>query len=231
MRQILLRQFLGQRGAVRLWMTVTRASSANWRSRSRQNSGSSSKSRNFDSGCERLSIARVWQPSPGPYSATTTGRERSIFSPTRRIIIGLLGMIEATWKGRWRKPKEEQGEGWHGSSKVVGGHSDRSSGLVQSGNPGSPSPPLGRRALPESARVPRMTGFIRARTSNGRRSPMPRRPWHPRSGRPRRHAGCAARQPPEVHRHHVERGFRAAVDRPGHAGDAGCRGRNASPRP
>src|SRR5205823_2280703 len=65
-------------------MTETRGSLRNWSSRWPASSGSSSKRMSFDSGFIRLTISRVWQPSPGPYSTMTRGWVKSILPATLR---------------------------------------------------------------------------------------------------------------------------------------------------
>src|SRR5213078_4856541 len=50
----------------------------------------------------RCASARECTPSPGPYSAITRARSKSILLATRSTSACELGMIEAIWNGRFR---------------------------------------------------------------------------------------------------------------------------------
>src|SRR5436309_11574623 len=84
------------------WITCTRGSPANCRSRARENAASSSNRSRVESGLIRRAISRECTPSPGPYSAMTRGTLKSILLATRSTSALELGMMEATCKGRCR---------------------------------------------------------------------------------------------------------------------------------
>src|SRR6476620_9643789 len=84
-------------------ITHTRRSPANCRVRSRENAGSSSNNNNCASGRIRCASARECTPSPGPYSAMTRARSKSILLATRSTSACELGTIAAIWRGRFRK--------------------------------------------------------------------------------------------------------------------------------
>ncbi len=69
--------------------------SANCRLKTRAKAGSSSNRSKCESGLIRRAISRECTPSPGPYSAITRGRLKSILLATRSTIALELGTIEA----------------------------------------------------------------------------------------------------------------------------------------